>query len=569
MFSRLRWPRASVLASLGLTAVLVTGGAEPAQAYEFEVIARTLGQGTSLRSLRLTGPTSLLARRAFTQTLSLNIWDIGGTLPDRRPYLRPLDRMRTTGPKIHFTSYLRIDHDFGAWSTGTLVFDNRIYGAVDLIPELETRLLALDVLFAYLAVDDLAGGALHVRVGRQLEVGALDWWSMDGVTVRATPDLPVAFEGFAGLRVRDSSYAASATFEPDGTGSAECAEYLEGPVPGSGSWRPIDLGLNVEDNPFSSDYQLCPQRQQVMPTYGGAVALQKLDNVWARIGYRRSVSPTAESIAGAGTQANEDTGLYPNEDGGLPDWGVNEDFLTATVRFHDSLLDRRADFTAYAGVRYNGLVGTVDEHHTGMRFLYRTKALIHSLEPEYFYSFPTFDGDSIFNVFSIQAYHDMRLTYGLRSARYPLTGYVRGWVRKFATEDEVPNQGDGSTEAHNSDWTGGVQLGLRYNLPRLLSARVDLFQDAGYGGSRIGGYASLAWRKSVRTGFRGRVSVVHFDEDLRPDLHGVTLGLQAGASYVINTGITAHVTAEHTSNRIQASQLRVIGALEFALVPEI
>lgn len=568
MIPHRRRSRVSSLVVLAVLAVLATSGAHSAHAYEFEVIARTLGQGQSLRSLRLSTSDLRLTRRQFTQTLSLNIWDIGAKLVDRRPYVRPFDRLRASGPRLYFNSYLRIDHDFGSWSTGTLVLDNRLYGAVDLVPELEPRLLALDVLFAYLAVDDLAGGALHLRVGRQLEVGTLDWWSMDGLTVRATPDLPVAIEGFAGLRVRDSSYAASGTFEPDGTGSAECAEYVEGATIGSGSWRPIDLGQNVEDNPFSSDYQLCPQRQQLMPTYGGAIELQKVAHVSARISYRRSVSPTPGLLGPADRFANRDLGFYPNEDGQMPDWGVNEDKLSASVRAQHSALKGRADITPYAGIRYNGLIGTIDEQHTGVRLHYRARNLSHTLEPEYFYSFPTFDGDSIFNVFSSQAYHDLRLTYSIRSERHPITGYARGWARKFATEDEVTDASAADSEA-NSNWTGGVQLGLRYRVPRLLAARLDLFQDAGYGGSRLGGYGSLAWRKSAKTGFHGRVSLVQFDEDLRPELRGLTLGVQAGASYRVNTGIHVHVTSEYTTNRIQANQLRVLGVLEFALVPEV
>ena len=568
MLPHQRCRHAASLASLGLAAVLVTASARPATAYEFEVIARTLGQGQSLRSLRLTSVDLRLARRQFTQTLSLNIWDIGGQHPDRYPYMPPLDRRRASGPHVYFNSYLRIDHDFGAWSTGTLVYDNRIYGAVDLVPELETRLLALDVLYAFLAIDDLADGALHLRLGRQLEVGTLDWWSMDGLTVRATPDIPVALEAFVGLRVRESSYAASGNFEPDGTGGAECAEYVEGAVPGSGSWRPIDLGQNVEDNPFSSDYQMCPQRQQLMPTFGGALELRKVASVWARIGYRRSLSPTPGLIGPVDRFPNPDTGLYPNEDGQLPDWGVNEDKLSATVRAHRSALKGRADITPYAGIRYNALAGVIDEQHTGVRLHYRAKKLAHTLEPEYFYSFPTFDGDSIFNVFSTQAYHDLRLTYSLRSGQHPLAGYARGWVRKFATEDPVTDPG-GADIGADSDWAGGVQLGLRYRLPRLLAARLDLFHDAGYGGTRLGGYGSVAWQKSKKTGFRGRLSLVHFDEDLRPELHGLTLGIQAGASYRINSGITAHLTSEYTSNRIQSNLVRVIAVLEFALVPEV
>ena len=548
--------RAHRLASLGILAIALTIS-RPAAGYEFEVIARTIGEAQARRTLRLSAIDPILSARVFTQTLSLNIWDIG-RIRDHRLRKQKLYR----GPSIYLTSYLRIQHDFGAWSTGSLVDGNRVYDAVDLVPELEARLLNLEVLFAYLAIDDLADGMLHLRVGRQLEVGTLDWWSMDGVTLRVTPRAPVAVEGFVGLRVRDHSPAGSSTFEPDGTGSAECAEYVEGPMPGSGSWRPIDRGLSAEQDPFASDYQFCPQRQQLMPTFGGAIELARMANVWARVSYRRSQSPTPGLIGPIDRFPYPDTGLYPNENGQTPGWGVNEERLSATVRSHHRFAKGRGQITPYAAIRYNALLGLVDEQHTGVRVRHGA----HLVEPEYFYSFPSFDGDSIFNVFSTQAYHDLRLTYGLRPERNAFSGYARIWGRRFQTEDPVPDDPD--TEAPG-DLAGGLQVGVSHRLPQRAITRLDLFVDGGYGGSRIGGHLATSWRARYNLDLRGRLSLVDFDEDLRADLNGISVGLMAGASYRINDGITAHVTAEHTSNRIDRNRFRIMGMLDLALIPEV
>lgn len=548
-------------ASLGLAAMILAAGARPALAYEFEVIARTLGQGYALRSVRFSMADEILSRRRFTQTLSLNIWDIGGRYRDRRAYDRPIG-----GPRIYLTTYLRIDHDFGAFTNGSLVQGNQLVDAIDSVPELEASALSLDVLFAYLAVDDLAGGLLSARLGRQLEVGTLDWWSMDGLTVRVTPELPVAVEAFAGLRVRDASPAGSATHEPDGTGSAECAEYVEGAVPGSGSWRPVDRDVIIENNPFTSDYHLCPQRRELMPTFGGALELRRVRDVWARVSYRRSVSPTPGPVGPVDRFENPDTGVYPNELGQAPDWGVNEDKLSASVRVLRTFAGGRGRLVPYAAVRYNALLGIIDEQHTGVSLRYRA----HTLEPEYFYSFPSFDGDSIFNVFSTQAYHDIRMTYGFAPERSPLGVYARAWLRAFQTEDQ-PDLDDG---VDPGNLAGGVQVGARYRLPRTLAARLELFHDAGYGGTRVGGYGSVSWHASQRTGLGARVSLVHvLDQDLRQglagSLGGLSLGAQAGVSYRIADGIHAHLSAEHTANRVVPSQYRLIGVLEFALVPEV
>ncbi|MEM9490231.1 MAG: hypothetical protein AAGC55_13880, partial [Myxococcota bacterium] len=144
-------------ALLGLVAGPGVLGDRPAHAYEFEVRARTIGQGLRLRSFRVLDGHLTLDRRRFTQTLSLSVWD----LTDRRLGRRLHDGVRP-GPEVFLTTYLRINHDFGPWATGELTFGNSLLDAVDLIPELEAELLALDVLYAYAGAEDLAGGWLSV-----------------------------------------------------------------------------------------------------------------------------------------------------------------------------------------------------------------------------------------------------------------------------------------------------------------------------------------------------------------------------------------------------------------------
>jgi hypothetical protein len=309
-------------------AVVIGAGESRSWAYDFEIRARTVGQGYELRSLRLLDSDLLLNRRRFTQTLTLNIWDLGARLTDRKLYDTSLD----TGPRLYFTSYMRVDHDFGAWTTGNLTMGSDVIGALELVPELESSSLNLDMLFGYFAAEDLFDGRLDVYVGRQLSVDTLDWWSMDGVTVNAKTPMHFAVEGFGGLRVRDDSPFGSDVQELDGTGSSECAEYVEGEVPGSGSWRRIDTMAPGEDNPFSNDFDFCPQREQLMPTFGAAIETADLDGLWARVVYRKTISKTPGLIGPADRFEFPDEGLYPNEAGQAPDWGVNEERLAATVR---------------------------------------------------------------------------------------------------------------------------------------------------------------------------------------------------------------------------------------------
>ena len=539
--------------AMGLTLAALLGSLGRAAASEFEVRARTVGQGYALRSFRLPGPDLSLDRRRFTQLLSLGIYDIGDLRGPRRgrflhqPY-------PASEPHVYFSGYLRIDHDFGDWATGTVTLD-RPYDAVDLVPELEHELMSLDVLYAYVAAENLAGGRLSLYAGRQLDVGTLDWWSMDGITARVDTGRGVAVEAFGGVRVRDASPAGSAALEPDGTGGAACAEYVEGAVPGSGAWRPIDRPPPMEGSLFTNDYDVCPQREQPMPVFGAAVETVDLGRVWARLAYRRAMSPRPGLIGPADRFEYPDTGLYPNEAGQAPGWGVNEERVAATVRANVEVAG--AQVTPHAAGRYDLLLGTVDEAHAGVR----VRRGVHAVEPEIYYSLPSFDGDSIFNVFASEPYLDLRCTYDLRPRRGTVHAFARAWARRF-----LAGAGEGADPGATA---GGVQAGAGYRPDADLQARLDLFHDAGYGGRRTGGAGAAFWQMSRKTGVRGRVGVVHFDDARADGPRGVTVSVQAGASYRVNHGVMVHLMAEEDIDRSNHGQRRVIGVLDLAFVPEI
>lgn len=552
---------------------MAPGLAPDASAYEFEVEAQTFGQGYALRSLRFQGPSLRLPRRRFTQTLGLYIWDIG-----KEPGLR--ENLHAPGPAIYITTYLRIDHDFGAWSSGTLAYDGRLLDAVDVIPELESSLLSLEVLYGYMAAEGLFDDKVDIYAGRLLEVSALDWWSMDGVKARVHMPAPALVEVFGGLAVRDSSPLASGVYELDGTGSAECAEYVEGELAGSGGWRPIDRVQIGQGQRFENDYDLCPQRDALMPTFGGRLATRDVDWLDAHITYRRAMSRTPGLIGPVNRFAYPDAGYYPDEANQAPGWGVNSEVLALAGRAHRNVANGRGQVTPYAAARYNLTLGTIDEGHLGARLRYGA----HSVEPELYYSFPSFDADSIFNVFSVRPYLDARVTYDVQPEARKLSAYARTWLRRFGTyDDEQDGTQDGGEESGPGDLAGGVQVGARYRLPSTQNAagatmaRLDLFYDGGYGGQRLGGYLSSNWQASRATGLRARLSIIHFDSgwpgaqasEYRQPSSATSIGVQLGASYEIAPGIMAHGIAEQNVNRLATDEWRLLGALEMAFLPEL
>jgi len=532
-----------------------------AAAYEFDVRAITYGQLNSRTQLRPSASNTGLARRRFSQTLSLDIWDITGNRRGLGLYdAKPKDR---NAPDVYFTSFMRVDHDFGEFTRDDIVFSGQTFDAIDLIPELAAQSLGLEILWAVAGVRGL-GGFLDIEVGRQLRVDQLDWWSFDGASVKAHLPASLAVEVFGGLRTRDSSFLGSSVLDPDGTGNAECAEYVEGATPGTGEWRPIPIPGPGSDG-FRADAFECPQREELMPTFGAAVETDGLPVV-ARLSYRRSVSRSPGIIGPVDRFTNPDVGYYPNDFGEAPEWGVNEERVSLAASTTFKIGDGDGHWSPFAAVRYSILHNWFDEGHLGARI----KLGSHGLTPEYYYSFPTFDGDSIFNIFSVSGYHDMRLTYDLSPSRADWSTYVRGWARFFNSGDAMDDP-----DADGVEPAGGINVGGRKQLYADIFGRVDLFYEDGFGGRRAGGFAYGRWRVIAPLVLMTRLSSITYSEDSLPGLDGTSLGAQLGATYRFVPGVALSVTGEQNvrvtdDNPWQdRNNFQLFAVLDLAFVPEL
>jgi hypothetical protein len=219
----------------------------------------------------------------------------------------------------------------------------------------------------------------------------------------------------------------------------------------------------------------------------------------------------------------------------------------------------KVSWVPYAAARYSLLHGLFDEAHAGLR----VGKNAHSLESEIFYSVPTFDGDSIFNIFSTEPYSDVRATWSYQPKDQDWSSYTRAWGRRYHSEDNAQ-----VARGNANRFAGGLQLGADYRLRRDRVLRLDVFHEDGYGGLRSGAHLSSHWQWRKTTLVRGRLSLVNFDEDLRADLNGLNVGAQLGTTYLINEGIAASLLIEHNSNRLDRSQLGVFATLDLAFQPE-
>ena len=397
--------------------------------------------------------------------------------------------------QLYLTVSMRFDADMGDYDTLT-----QLTGRT---PERELFPEKLDLLYAYLGGRDIFG-FIDFELGRQIMVDLYDWTSFDGLHVSVRAPFHVAAEVWGGLNVDGAGIFDSPIYRADGVA-------LGGNEVGS-------LGAR--------------QEEQLEPTFGVAARTYGLRWLQARVSYERTMSATGDPRA-------------PGE----PAWGVTDEHVGLTARgvFLDGKL------VPWFAFRYNILVGRLDEVYAGAR----AQLGRHGISLEYVLAAPTFDGDSIWNVFATQAFDDVRLAYDV--SFWKIRAYAQAFTRLFFDDNGTYASGGGSLG-------GRLQLGTRGWL------RVDGYYEDGYGGLRAGVDASTRVRiwgdtLGVRKGSvfaEGRLSVVSFRDDIRPEDRATSFGVQAGLRWTPLDGISVHGLVEENVNRLYPSQLRVLALLDLS-----
>jgi hypothetical protein len=529
--------RESRVSALCLAAIVLVIASAPAHAYEFWLRAMTYGQAYELREYRLVGPDLFLGRRRFTQTLALRIWDIGDFSAERRR-----SRLPDRGLRISWRSYLRIDHDFGLWSSGRIKLSEQTRrDAIDVIPELAESIAGLQLLYGHFTFEGIADDRVTLEVGRLLVDDGWGTSGVDGASANVlVPSTPVAVTVSGGLRVRAASPLGLSAFELDGTSGAGCREYVEAANPGEGTWKLIDRDRTIEAHRLASDYEYCPQREELQPTVGVTIASVKRRGFAAELGYRRTWSSTVGVFGDVDRLQFPDKGLYPNDFGQAPSSGVNEEHVHVRAQYE------RGRVRPFASARYSLLHAVLDRADAGVE-LVRGK---HSLEPKVEYFYPTFDGDSIFNVFSIEPATDARIGYRYDGA---VRAYANAWLRRYSSNHDA--------------YAGGADASVERDLTSRLRARVDALWDDGYGGRRVGGSGEAGWRPTPNTWLRGRAIVLGVaPDDGRPRY--VTTSIVLSSSHRIGDAAALHFVGESDYDDRQNGQLRALAVLDLAFAPE-
>jgi hypothetical protein len=244
--------------------------------------------------------------------------------------------------------------------------------------------------------------------------------------------------------------------------------------------------------------------------------------------------------------------LYPNEFGQAPTTGVDEERLYGRVHGDFDLGEVRV--SPYADARYSVLNAVFDRADAGVRF----RDGDHILEPEVEYFYPDFDGDSIFNAFSIEATTDARLAYTYAPTSSSWRATADAWLRHYAHEDDEPSI------------AGGFDASVSRAIAQGWRGQVNALWDDGYGGRRVGGSADAKWKSRLRSlWIAGRVLLLAVQEDDRSlQRDYVTSSTMLQSSYQVTDGVGIHVIAEADYDAVHNLQTRAIAVLDLAFFPE-
>jgi hypothetical protein len=402
--------------------------------------------------------------------------------------------------QFYLSLQLRFDAEFGDYADLAMPSGRT--------PQREIYKDHFDLLWGFIGARSLFG-FVDAKLGRQLMVDLFDWRSFDGIWVEARAPFHAAVEVWGGLNVTGAAPFDSAIYRADG----------------------VALGGNPRG---SLDAR---QEDALQPTFGVAVRTWGLRDFMLRLSYARTTSSTNDPQPGEPTS------------------GVVDETVALTARgrlLHGKLIP-------WLGFRWDLLGGRLADLQAGLRWQISQS---HGLTAEYVQAAPTFDGDSIWNVFGSTAFSDVRLVYDLLLGRWRF--FARGFARLFPDE---PLTSGHQAAGVSSGTAWGASAGTRADFRRA-NVRLDGYYEDGWGGLKAGGDLSgriLAfgdWLYGLV--FDGRISYVYFHDDLRPIDSAHSFGMQLGARYTFVRGVTLHLLVEENVNHFYASQFRALAMLDLS-----
>jgi hypothetical protein len=503
-----------------VVAVLASAGS--AAAYD-----ATLDTTATAQAYQLRGPTGdpLISRRRTTETLALSVDHLG-------------DESRSDAPQVFFRARLRVDADFGI-DASEAYFD-RTNPESRFVPGLAVA--PVDLMYGYLEGRRFAHGALGFRLGRQYVIDPLGYYAFDGGWVRVNVPAYFAVEAYGGFEVRAGL-----------------------PLSGVSNTAPGgELGGVLRGDRTGIPFGAYPSFEQAGLAPVIATAIESAGPHWlkSRLTYRRAWNTGAAYVAGATGATLDALGLYdrPRVSSERVGYALSAQPFEALGVHGDLVFD-----LVYQ--RFS----TVD---VGIESSLDPKVKVSA---DWSYWQPTFDADSIFNVFGFEPTNDLsaRVEWDPLE-RLTLSGDAR--LRIYRSDDpaaapttSAPGTANvGAIRVADSLAPGG-DLRARWKLDRgRIAARASAI--VGDQGHRVGGDASFERKFGLRWSTEARVSLYEFEDRLRADpgdpnahRHALSLGYVLGGAYVLSPWSTASVQWEHDMNRLVGQRFRVLAAISVRL----
>ncbi len=451
----------------------------------------------------------VVRRRRYTHTLALDVSDIDGAHEYR-------------SPELAFHTRMRLDADLGQYGAERDPDQLNRY-----IPGLEEA--PLDLMVAYLEGSHYLHGVLGFRIGRQVVLDSLGWWSFDGMLLRLDAPRLVGFLIYAGFEQRGSAPLLSTSrYEADGV--------LRG-----------DRG-DLEQN----EWPFYLEQSKLAPAYGASVESLALGALQARLSYRKVINRDEVVVS-----------PFPDENGNFRTYSSDR---TSTERAGLSLSMQHPKLGGLGGDAVVDLFVRRVSDVEAFADWYASEQSVLGLGYQYF--LPTFDADSIFNWFVQGSTQSAELHASTRlSPRVDVA--ARAGVRIYQTETEQSRPAPGASPGVLVDRMVSGSARYRSNA---LAARLDAETQWGEIGHRMG--SNLSVRRAFDDGYfdtLGRVSLYDYSDALRPERDATSAG------YVIGAGASPHVLGvlrsrfgfewEHWMNRLAGHRFRLLLTLSVSEFP--
>jgi len=203
--------------------------------------------------------------------------------------------------------------------------------------------------------------------------------------------------------------------------------------------------------------------------------------------------------------------------------------------------------------------------------VYATKRLTLSVDYDYFA--PTFDADSIWNVFASEPINDVSLRANYVKDHLSLSAGAQARIYTVETSDPntpgssspntspAGNAGYYPTNGHPFDEGGDVAARYKWGEGSLgFRGAVDV----GDAGDRVGGDVTAQRVLETRYLLQGRLGVWQWDDKLRPDRDATNVGYMLGAGYRFAPRCQAGVEWQHDINRLVGQRFRALLTVSLA-----